>query len=316
MLANTPERRLRARHLALFDELTMPRVIPHLPGRGVDAEHAYLPAAPHHIEVVVPVEDVHVASRRAGKVPRQELIGVPAGLGLRDLGGRNRGRSPRAPPRRPSSRPRPSCRGPSSLHARTPPSTPAPLLPPRSPAQVSGIPRWDGAPMLLLTIVSRAAAPISAGGRLLDTWSLCDVFFAHSCKKLGMRQETATKVVERLRPEYPRLLGQRPERLRVHFAPRGDRHATCMWPELVFDTRLLRSCLATAAAAKDELARVQRGRPKEDWRTMFSKAIDALSKEMQAKRISDEQIDAAIESVRARRRQARIHEAVVTIPAP
>jgi len=28
-----------------------------------------------------------------------------------------------------------------------------------------------------------------------------------------MRQETATKVVERLRPEYPRLLGQRPERL-------------------------------------------------------------------------------------------------------
>ncbi|GEM_PF-7129940 len=49
---------------------------------------------------------------------------------------------------------------------------------------------------------------------------------------------------------------------------------------------------------------------------MFSKAIDALSKEMQAKRISDEQIDAAIESVRARRRQARIHEAVVTIPAP
>jgi len=164
----------------------------------------------------------------------------------------------------------------------------------------------------------RPARPAGGKGslRLLDEWSLCDVFFAHACKELGVRQETVAKVVARLRPEYPRLLGQRPQRLRVHFAPRNGRRATRIWPELVFDTRLLWSCLATAILAKDELTQVQRGRPKKDWRALFSKAMNALSKEMQAKRISDEQIDAAIERVRARRRQAKADEAVVTIPAP
>jgi hypothetical protein len=170
-------------------------------------------------------------------------------------------------------------------------------------------------------IEGRAVRPARSGSgkgslRLLDAWSLCDIFFAHSCKELGVRQQTITRMIERLRPEYPQLLGQRPDRLRVRFAPRGDRRATPIWPTLVFDMRLLWSCLATAVSAKDELTRVQRGRPKKDWRTMFSKAMRELSKEMRAKRISDEQIDAAIEGVRSRRRQAKADEAVVTVPAP
>ncbi len=49
---------------------------------------------------------------------------------------------------------------------------------------------------------------------------------------------------------------------------------------------------------------------------MFREAMTELSKEMQDKRISDAQIDAAIEAVRARRRQGKVDEAVVTIPPP
>ncbi len=47
-----------------------------------------------------------------------------------------------------------------------------------------------------------------------------------------------------------------------------------------------------------------------------SNYLSGSGKQMQDKRISDEQIDAAIETVRARRRQGKVDEAVVTIPPP
>ncbi len=43
--------RLWLRGLALPEELAVPRMIPYLPGRRVDAEHAHLAATLHHIEV-------------------------------------------------------------------------------------------------------------------------------------------------------------------------------------------------------------------------------------------------------------------------
>lgn len=152
--------------------------------------------------------------------------------------------------------------------------------------------------------------------RLLDEWSLCDVFFAHSFRELGVRQEIFAKMIARLRPQYPLLLGQRPQRLKVHFAPRSQRPASRVWPELVFDTRPLWTCLATAISARDELTQIQRGRPRKNWRAMFRQAMTELSREMQDKRISDDQIDAAINTVRARRRQGKDDEAIVTIPPP
>jgi hypothetical protein len=151
--------------------------------------------------------------------------------------------------------------------------------------------------------------------RLLDERSLCDVFFAHSFRELGVRQETVAKVVERLRPQYPLLLRQRPQRLIVHFASRGERYQR-LWPELKFDTRRLWLCLAMAMSLMNDLTHVQRGRPRSNWRLMFRKAMTNLSKEMQDKRISDEQIDAAIETVRARRRHGKADEAIVTVSPP
>jgi predicted RNA polymerase sigma factor len=58
----------------------------------------------------------------------------------------------------------------------------------------------------------------------------------------------------------------------------------------------------------DELTRVPRGRPRKDRRALFREAMSELSREMRAKRISHEQIDAAIENVRARRRHAKAEE--------
>jgi len=49
---------------------------------------------------------------------------------------------------------------------------------------------------------------------------------------------------------------------------------------------------------------------------MFREAMTNLSKEMQDKRISDEQIDAAIETVRARRRHGKADGAIVTVSPP
>lgn len=152
--------------------------------------------------------------------------------------------------------------------------------------------------------------------RLLDERSLCDVFFARSLKDLGVRQEFSVRVIEHLRRQYPVLLSERPERLRVQFGPRSGKSLGRIWPELVFDTRRLWECLAVAIAAKDELAQIQRGRPKKDWRAMFREAMIELSKEMQEKHISEEQIDAALEAVRARRRQRKVGESVVTVPPP
>jgi hypothetical protein len=142
------------------------------------------------------------------------------------------------------------------------------------------------------------------------------VFFARSLKDLGVRQEVSVRVIEHLRRQYPVLLSERPERLRVQFGPRSGKGLGGIWPELVFDTRRLWECLAVAIAAKDELAQIQRGRPKKDWRAMFREAMVELSKEMQEKHISEEQIDAALEAVRARRRQKKVGESVVTVPPP
>jgi DNA-binding transcriptional MerR regulator len=151
--------------------------------------------------------------------------------------------------------------------------------------------------------------------RLLDERSLCDAFFAHSFKELGVRQETVAKAVARLRPRYPALLGQRPRRFVVRFASR-DKRDSRLWPELAFDTAPLWFCLATAVSLRNELTHVQRGRPKDNWRAVFQKAVTELSREMQEKRISDKHLDAAIEAVRTRRRSEQTDEAVVTVPPP
>ncbi len=151
--------------------------------------------------------------------------------------------------------------------------------------------------------------------RLLDEGSLCDVFFAHSLKELGVRQRFFVKVIEHLRPQYPLLLSQRPERLRVQFALQHEKEPDKIWPDLVFNTRPLWKCLAVAISAGEEFVQIQRGRPKKDWRAMFREAVMQLSKEMYENRISDEQIDAAIEAARANRRM-KVDEAVVTVPPP
>ncbi len=151
--------------------------------------------------------------------------------------------------------------------------------------------------------------------RLLDEGSLCDVFFAHSFKGLGVRQGFFVKFIEHLRPQYPLLLSQRPERLRVQFFLQHGKEPDNIRPYVVFDTRPLWRCLAVATSAGEEFAQVQRGRPKKDWRAMFRDAVTQLSKQMHENRISDEQIDAAIEAARVNRR-TKVDEAVVTVPPP
>lgn len=151
--------------------------------------------------------------------------------------------------------------------------------------------------------------------RLLDERSLCDFFFAHSFKELGVRQEAVAKAVARLRPQYQALLVRRPRRFVVRFASR-DKKSARLWPELVFDTGPLWQCLRTAVSLRNELLHVQRGRPKDNWRALFHEAVTDLSREMRKKRISDEHLDAAIETVRARRRSEKADEAGVTVRPP
>jgi hypothetical protein len=151
--------------------------------------------------------------------------------------------------------------------------------------------------------------------RLLDERSLCDVFFAHSLKELGVRQAHYVKVVECLRARYPVLLSKKPERLIVRFAPRREGRDSRIRPDLVFDTRPLFRSVEVLLAAQGAAAQIHRGRPTGDWRATFRDAVTQLSTEMQLKGISEEQIGAAIEDVRADRRR-RAQEAVVTVPLP
>jgi hypothetical protein len=136
---------------------------------------------------------------------------------------------------------------------------------------------------------------------LLDEWSLCDVFFAHSLRELGVRRDAVAKAVARLRPRYPVLLGQRPRRLVMRLASKGTGDSR-LRPEIAFDTAPLWRCLATAVSVRNDYLHVQRGRPRDDWRAAFHNALTALSREMRDKRISEKHLDTAIEAVRARRR--------------
>lgn len=165
-------------------------------------------------------------------------------------------------------------------------------------------------------------APASGKGslRLLDERSLCDVFFAHSLKGLGVRPEHLVRVVERLRAGYRTLLTKRPAQLTVRFAPKGRESARPagseqVWPKLVFDTRPLFRGLEVLNAVGRADTQVHRGRPKGNWRATFRGAVAQLSMEMQDKAISDEDIDAAIAAVRTNRRQ-KGHEEIVVLPPP
>jgi len=186
--------------------------------------------------------------------------------------------------------------------------------------------RWGVAPKELDKLVEtgavRPSAPASGKGslRLLDERSLCDVFFAHSLKGLGVRPEHLVRVVENLRAQYRALLTRRPERLIIGFALKRWGHARPagperVWPKLIFDTRPLFRGLDVLRAVGRADAQIHRGRPKGNWRATFRGAIAQLSTEMQDKRISEGQIDAAIDAVRADRRR-RAQEEIVTLPPP
>jgi hypothetical protein len=168
----------------------------------------------------------------------------------------------------------------------------------------------------------RPSAPASGKGslRLLDERSLCDVFFAHSLKGLGVRLEHLVRVVQHLRAQYRTLLTERPPQLIIRFAPKR-RESTRpagfqqVGPKLVFDTRPLFRGLEVLHAVGRADTQIHRGRPKGNWRATFRGAVAQLSMEMQDKSISDEQIGAAIEAVRAARRK-RAQEEIVVLPPP
>lgn len=185
---------------------------------------------------------------------------------------------------------------------------------------------WGVAPKELDKLVEagavRPSAPASGKGslRLLDERSLCDAFFAHSLKRLGVRQEHLVRVVGHLRAQYLTLLTRRPAQLTVRFAPKQREHTRPsrlerVWPNLVFDTRPLFRGLDVLHAVGRADTEIYRGRPKGNWRATFRGAIAQLSMEMQERRISDEQIEAAVDAVRVDRRR-RGEEHVVTLPPP
>ena len=166
----------------------------------------------------------------------------------------------------------------------------------------------------------RPSAPASGKGslRLLDERSLCDVFFAHCLKRLGVRPEHLVRVIEHLRGRYQDLLARKPEQLIIGFVPGRRGHAgpagpEQVWPKLIFDTRPLLKGVDILHAVGRVDAEVHRGRPKGNWRATFRGAVAQLSTEMQDKRISDDQIDAAIDAVRADRHR-RVQEEIVTLP--
>lgn len=186
--------------------------------------------------------------------------------------------------------------------------------------------RWGVTPRELDKLVEagavRPSAPASGKGslRLLDARSLCDVFFAHCLKGLGVRPEHLVRVIEHLRSRYQDLLTRKPEQLIIGFAPRRRGHAgpagpEQVWPKLIFDTRpLLRGVDILQAVGRVD-AEIHRGRPKGNWRATFRGAVAQLSTEMQDRRISEDQIDAAIDAVRADRRR-KVQEEIVTLPPP
>lgn len=185
---------------------------------------------------------------------------------------------------------------------------------------------WGVAPKELDKLVEtgavRPSAPASGKGslRLLDERSLCDVFFAHSLRGLGVRPEHLVRVVENLRARYPTLLTRKPERLVIRFAPkrRGDARPAepeRVWPKLIFDTRPLFRGVEVLHGVGRVDTQIHRGRPKSNWRATFRGAVAQLSSEMQDQRISEGQIDAAIDAVRADRRR-RVQEEIVTLPPP
>ena len=218
--------------------------------------------------------------------------------------------------------------------SRTPASSTSPPLAPgsRGPVRVQIgklkeiCARWGVPPKDLDKLVEsgavRASAPASGKGslRLLDERSLCDVFFAHSLKGLGVRPEHLARVMESLRRRYRALLVRKPERLVIGFAPGRRGHVRPagpdqVWPKLIFDTRPLFQGVDLLHAVGRVDTRIHRGRPKENWRATFRGAVAQLSSEMQDKQISEHQIDAAIDAVRADRRR-RVQEEIVTLPPP
>lgn len=180
---------------------------------------------------------------------------------------------------------------------------------------------WGITPRRLDKLVEAGAIRPAEGGhgkgslRLWDERSLCDVFFAHSLRVLGVRQSQFVKVVEGLRPLYQLFLRKKPERVVVRFAPRADSPAVGMPPQLVFDTRPLFTWLGVLSSAGRSAMHVQRGRPAENWRASFREAITQAGEELGKRGATNQRIDAAVEHVR-RDRQRRAREEIVTVRPP
>ncbi len=164
-----------------------------------------------------------------------------------------------------------------------------------------------------------AVRPARAGSgkgslRLLDERSVCDLYFAHGFRRLGFAPRHAARVIRSLRREYRSWLTHQPDRILIRWTAEGEAEGLASLPRLVFDPRPLYTCLLVFRALAPDRAHVQRGRPRGEWRTMFRDAIARLSREMHEKRISETDINAAIEAERAERGRA-VREAVVTVPA-
>ncbi|HYM68129.1 MAG TPA: hypothetical protein VEZ44_00905 [bacterium] len=109
--------------------------------------------------------------------------------------------------------------------------------------------------------------------RYLDERSLCDLYFAHGLTLVGLSSRRVTGVVTWLRTEYEHWLVEPPARIVVRWRAETGIDDPPFLPRLVFDPHPLFTCLRVLRSLGPESTRVQRGRPRSNWRLIFRDAF-------------------------------------------
>ncbi|HLJ58837.1 MAG TPA: hypothetical protein VKZ50_03810 [bacterium] len=109
--------------------------------------------------------------------------------------------------------------------------------------------------------------------RYLDERSLCDLYFAHGLTLAGLSPRRVASVVTSLRTEYERWLGEPPVRIVVRWRADTESDDPPFLPRMVFDPHPLFTCLRVLRSLGPESTRIQRGRPRSNWRLIFRDAF-------------------------------------------
>ena len=156
--------------------------------------------------------------------------------------------------------------------------------------------------------------------RLFDDRAFLDAYLAASLFNAGWPSRKTSSLLRHLRQRYNTWLTSSVGTVIVRFEPRrspGTVPDPSQLVSLYFDLTPLRIWLTRLNAQGGTLQQIERGRPVRNWREEFRAALTALSREMYEKQITEQDIDSAIASVRARRGEQQEAPAdVVTVPAP